>query len=340
MDYIAAMSSLSEPEISRSSAKIVAVPAPPVADIPISADARFASAGSFATPLIGEALGRHGLFHLDLEPAPPFMSAEEGRDFGYGKGSIRTGGIFTSRQLLQLAQRAILDTSPERGVWNTPSGRWLDGFRPTVEADEFGSPDEVLALRVSHHAAARQCFEQADVFIFLMGLSEAWEGTSDGLVYPHWPGTLNADFSPRAYRLRKFTVSEVVADLSEFILLVRTQNADLRVILCVPSWSLAVAPTHGQRLTATAQSEGLLNTAAETVAGQHSRVEVLHFDDVVSAEQLAEHIALAMQMRTRADAEPSLVSEVVTNDEVQGAPWHGWVPVDDLILAQMGTSLG
>jgi hypothetical protein len=67
---------------------------------------KIATAGSCFAQHIGRALRRAGRPAIDLEPPPRGLAPENWARFGYGVYSARYGNVYTSRQLLQLLQRA------------------------------------------------------------------------------------------------------------------------------------------------------------------------------------------------------------------------------------------
>lgn len=238
-----------------------------------AAGTRFASGGSGFAQYLGRELKQRGLPYIDAEPAPDFMSAEDAAAFGYGVYSARYGPINTSRQLLQLIQRAFFDAAPEDGVWKTPGGRWVDAFRLAIEKEGFGSPEEVLAMREAHFEAVRKLFLQTDVFLFTLGLTETWENISDGFVYPTLPGTTAGVFDPQKYRLRDLTTSDIVADIDEFIRLTRKFNPGLRIVLAV-SPALQTESVPGDDVTTESmRANAVLRAAATAIAGKHEMVD-------------------------------------------------------------------
>jgi hypothetical protein len=116
---------------------------------------RVATAGSCFAQHIGTALAARGARYMDAEPAPTGWSHEDARRHGFGIYSARYGNIYTSRQLLQLAQEALGRRMPQVRVWEK-GGRFFDALRPSV--DPAGHADEaaVLRLRENHLAAVRR----------------------------------------------------------------------------------------------------------------------------------------------------------------------------------------
>lgn len=59
----------------------------------------------------------------------------------------------------------------------------MDPLRPQIRLAGFGSVEEPLTDRKVHLAAVRRMFEECDVFIFTLGLTEAWRSTTNNAVF-------------------------------------------------------------------------------------------------------------------------------------------------------------
>ena len=230
---------------------------------------RVATAGSCFAQHISRALTELGFTHLVTEPPVSGSAADE------AAFSARFGNVYTARQLLQLFRRAYGVLEPDDVVWRRPDGRWLDAFRPRIPAEGFATPDALLDDQQRHLAAVREIFETCDVFVFTLGLTEAWVAKSDGLVVPLAPGVVGAPVGAAEYTFHNFTVAEVEADLLAFIDLLATVNAAARVILTVSPISLAATFEDRHVLVSTTYSKSVLRVAAEAVS--RARANVAYF---------------------------------------------------------------
>lgn len=138
-------------------------------------EARVASAGSCFAARVGERLRAVGLNYLMVEEAAEPLSA-------------RYGDIYTALQLAQLLDHALGRFEPLERAWLTPAGTFIDGFRPRAQSGGFAAVDALEADRRAHLAAVRRMFEELDVFIFTLGLTEAWTDVRDGAAFPSCPG--------------------------------------------------------------------------------------------------------------------------------------------------------
>ncbi len=103
----------------------------PVDDPPflINADTKVATAGSCFAQHIALSLKNTGLNYFVAEPPPSDLSLEEAADRRSGLFSARYGNIYTTRQLLQLYDRASGIFEPDDRTWICANGRYVDPFQ-------------------------------------------------------------------------------------------------------------------------------------------------------------------------------------------------------------------
>ena len=222
---------------------------------------RIASAGSCFAQHIGRHLRRSGAHYLDLEPRPDFVPAAEAVRFGYDTYSCRYGNIYTSRQLLQLAQEALAGRQPAEGVW-TRDGRHFDALRPSVDPVGHAAADDILDLRRHHIRRVAQMFRTLDVFVFTLGMTETWTSRLDGTAYPSAPGTTAGLYDPARHSFANLRYPEVRADLEAFIALLRRDNPGARLVLTVSPVPLKATASEDHVLVATARSKATLRAVA------------------------------------------------------------------------------
>ncbi len=254
--------------------RAIASPAPqdvdPVVSFPfaIAAEDRIVTAGSCFAQHIARHLGKRGFNHHITEPSHPLLDSETAALFQYGIYSARYGNIYSARQLLQLFQRAHGLFVPAEPAWEE-GGVFFDPFRPSIQPDGFASRAEFYLDLAQHFAAVRRAFAELDVFVFTLGLTEIWESTQDGAVYPVCPGVLHGRFDAARYRLRNLSVQENVDDLLAFLALLRGVNPGARMILTVSPVPLVATAEPQHVLAATTYSKSVLRVAAEIVARTH-----------------------------------------------------------------------
>ena len=234
----------------------------PVVNVPfgISRGDQVSTAGSCFAQHIARHLRDNGFGYFVPEDRPGLACSE---DENYGTFSARYGNVYTVRQLWQLFQRAYGLFVPADQAWRRADGRFVDPFRPRIQAGGFGTVEDLLAEREFHLSAVRRVFEECDLFIFTLGLTEGWVARGDGAVFPLAPGTVAADGDPEAYAFHNFTVAEMEADLGRFITALRNVNPNCRVLLTVSPVALVATYEDEHVLAATVYSKSALRVVAE-----------------------------------------------------------------------------
>jgi hypothetical protein len=243
---------------------------------------KIATAGSCFAQHIGRNLRQCGFDYLDYEPAPPGFPTAQKLDFGYEMYSARYGNVYTSRQLLQLLQRALGQFHPNETAWKKGEGV-VDPFRPTIEPEPFSSVAELDILRQHHLEAVADLFRDADIFVFTLGLTEMWETRSDGATFPLCPGTSGGSFDPAVYAFRNLTASEIRTDLREVITILRRINPKIRLFLTVSPVPLMATATQMQVAVATSYSKAVLRTVAGELYDTHKFIDYFPSYEIITA---------------------------------------------------------
>jgi len=246
---------------------------------------RIATGGSCFAQHIGKRMQKSGFAYLDAEPAPPLLPQAMHGEFGYGIYSARYGNLYTAAQLDQLFDRAFDTFAPADDIWET-RGRWYDAFRPNIEKDGFASREEVVAARDTHYAAVRTLFTEASIYVFTLGLTEAWVSKHDDAVYPTCPGTIAGTFDDARYAFRNFTAAEVVRDLTAFVGKVRAVNPAIRILLTVSPVALAATATRQHVLPATIYSKSVLRAAAGELSERHDFIDYFPSFEIISSHPM------------------------------------------------------
>lgn len=235
-------------------------------DYTISRQTPVLTAGSCFAERITSALAKTGYELVVTEPPHPALPAHISSHNGYGRYGARYGNIYTARQLLQLLERALGLFTPHEPPWRMRNGLWADPFRPTIQPGGFESVEELEADRTYHLAAVRSAFERAEVFIFTLGLTEAWQSLEDGAVFPVAPGVAAGRFDRKRHGFIEFSAEDVIRDLKAFLRLARHLKPGLRVILTVSPVPLAATAIPSRHvLSATTLSKSKLRIAAEEI---------------------------------------------------------------------------
>ncbi|GGH59963.1 GSCFA family protein [Frigidibacter albus] len=252
-----------------------------VPKVRIGLQTRIATAGSCFAQHIGRALRGAGVAVLDAEPAPLTLPEATARAFGYGLFSGRYGNIHTVRQLVQLLRDVQSGDVSEAFVWEK-DGRFYDALRPGVEPLGMDSPEEVLFLRRAHLAALGRMLAEAEVFVFTLGLTEAWIDEPTGRVFQTCPGVIAGQFDPTRHVFHTFTLPELRADLELAFGLLRSFRKRMRMILTVSPVPLTATAGGGHVLAATMHSKALLRVAAGEFADAHRGVDYFPSYEIVT----------------------------------------------------------
>lgn len=224
----------------------------------------FVTAGSCFAQHVARFLASSGRGCLMTERPHPLLGEELAREFGYGVYPARYGNIYTTRQLLQLWQRATGAFVPSEDCWEQ-DGAFYDPFRPIIQPGGFETQQELEQDRARHFEAIVEAFTRMDVFIFTMGLTECWTSAADGAVYPLCPGVAVGRFDPERHVLVNLTADEVASDMEAFIELLREVNPDVRIIMTVSPQPQTATAEERHVLVEAGYSKAKLRVAAERV---------------------------------------------------------------------------
>ena len=185
---------------------------------------------------------------------------------------VATMGPFLPATAISIRRPSFCSFSRRR---SDSASRWIAFSRSlTVDTlisivsrsmEGFSSPAEAAAERALHLAAVRKMFTECDVFVFTLGLTEAWRSLKDGSVVPVAPGVIGGSFDPAKYEFRNFTVDEVREDLEAFLSALRAINPGVKVLLTVSPVPLIATYENRHVLVSTTYSKAVLRVVAEQV---------------------------------------------------------------------------
>lgn len=246
---------------------------------------RIATAGSCFAQHIGRKVRENGFSFVNVEPAPRQLPQPLRARFGYGVYSARYGNIYTARQLLQLFQRADGTLQPTDDHW-VEDGRYFDPYRSIIEPDGFASLSELETIRSAHFRAVRSLLSSCDVFVFTLGLTEAWVNSADGAVYPVCPGTTHGTFDPARHSFVNFGFSQTCADMNEFIAYARAVNPGIKLLLTVSTVPLTATASGHHVLQASVASKSILRAVCSELCDQHEFVDYFPSYELVASHPM------------------------------------------------------
>jgi hypothetical protein len=251
----------------RAVANVAAPDLDPVVDVPfmIGAHDKVATSGSCFAQHIGRYMRESGLNYYVTETANPIASPEVAEKLGYGVFTARYGNIYTSRQLLQLLRRAYGRFTPKEDIWVESATKIIDPFRPNVQPEGFSSMLEYRTDRDNHLHHVREMFENLDVLVFTLGLTECWASREDGAVFPLCPGVLGGRFDKKRHEFVNLDVEDVVADMVAFVAELRAINPEARLILTVSPVPLIATAEPRHVLVSTVASKSVLRVACDKI---------------------------------------------------------------------------
>ncbi len=245
---------------------------------------KIVTAGSCFAQHVGRTLRQNGFNVVEKEPASEDPRKLTGREaaHGYGLYSARYGNLYTARQLHQILQEALGLITPADPVWES-KGRFYDSLRPNIEPDGFDSPDAVRKARKIHLQRVKEAFVEANVFVFTLGLTEAWIHRETGQIYATAPGTIAGSFDPKLHAFKNFRHHEIIEDLRATLALLKGINPGLRVLLTVSPVPLTATATGDHVLSATTYSKSVLRAVAGELRNDHPEIDYFPSFEIITS---------------------------------------------------------
>lgn len=238
----------------------------------VRAEDKVTTAGSCFAQHIARHLKSAGFNYFVAEDLNPLIPAHTARDYNYRTFSARYGNVYTARQLRQLLERAYGMFQPDDDVWPGRSGFLFDPFRPQIQPDGFRTEREYRLDRQKHFAAVRSIVEASDVFVFTLGLTEAWMNIRDGAVYPVCPGVAAGHFDPAVHEFVNFRMAEVLTDMRIALDFIRRRNPGIRFVLTVSPVALLATAEDRHVLTSTTYSKSVLRAVCGELEADYEDV--------------------------------------------------------------------
>lgn len=244
----------------------------------ISRDARVATAGSCFAQHISRAISKSGFNYFVVESA----SGPQDEGGGYGVFSARYGNVYTTVQLLQLFEEAFGTRKVDIAPWRRPDGRYIDPLRQQAEPRGFPCVAALQEDRQRHVAALRRMFLDADVFVFTLGLTEAWRLREDGTVVSAAPGVVGGRFDPELYEFVNFSLDDTSGALTAFLERLHAVNPACKVLLTVSPVPLIATYEDKSVLLSTTYSKSVLRVAAEMATRNFDWVDYFPSYEIIS----------------------------------------------------------
>ena len=239
----------------------------------LSKQTPIATAGSCFAQHIHKTLRSHNFNILEIEIPPQSLKQSEYEQNGYGMYSARYGNIYTVKQLSQLSKEA-LGTLDIFEAWEK-DGRYTDSQRPNINPSGYKTKEEVFRSRKKHLSCVLKMFEEMEVFIFTLGLTEAWMNFDKTIVYPTAPGVVSGEFDPRKFTWINSNFIDIVNDFKFFqeILYQIRGGRSYRLILTVSPIPLTATYSKKHILTANTYSKATLRSVAGYLSEMNDHID-------------------------------------------------------------------
>jgi len=243
------------------------------------------TAGSCFAQHVSRSLKEAGFTFLVTEQAHPMIPDGIARNFGYGVFTARYGNLYTARQLKQLLLRAFGRFEPAAEAWIGKGDRLVDPFRPQIHPNGYVSLEELRHDRQTHLGAVRQAVETLSVFVFTLGLTEAWADSRDGAVFPLAPGVAGGVYEASAVTYHNFSVAEVIEDVQWSIDFIRKKNPDAKFIFTVSPVPLNATYEDRHVVVASTYSKSVLRVAAEAVCAANPLCDYFPSYEIITSSR-------------------------------------------------------
>ncbi|MBD8621591.1 GSCFA domain-containing protein [Pseudomonas sp. CFBP 13727] len=247
----------------------------------IDKHSRVATAGSCFAQHISRTLSANG-FNYYVTETGSHLSAEESLQRNFGVFSARYANIYTSSQLLQLFEEAFGIFKPTESYWTRPDGKYVDPYRPQIEPQGFSSIQDLISSRKEHLDLVRTMFEQLDVFVFTLGLTETWRSKIDHSVFPIAPGVAGGRYDISKYEFLNIETSDVINDLEKFIIHLSAVNPNAKIILTVSPVPLVATYENRHVLTSNTYSKSALRSAADAIVRRHQHCDYFPSYEIIT----------------------------------------------------------
>lgn len=248
----------------------------------IGEEDKIVTAGSCFAQHLARALQQNGFNYYVPEDGSDLSDADR-KAKQYGLFSARFGNIYTPAHLRQLLEEAFGDRpAAHERFWERPDGRFVDPYRPNVEPEGYETPEDVAAARLPMLQAVRRMVLDGNIFVFTMGLTEAFRSQVDHRVFPIAPGVSGGAFDPEQHEFINFSVFEILDDMKAVLALIKRHNPQMHVILTVSPVPLIATYETRNVLVSTTYSKSALRVAAEELHKSYSNVQYFPSYEIIT----------------------------------------------------------
>ena len=252
----------------------------------ISHNDKICTAGSCFAQHITKRFKAYGFNVIDNEPPPNSLPESEQLKHGFSQYSCRYGNIYTVRQLLQLSREALGEFLPSDTVWSK-NNLFFDALRPNVFPGGIHSEKEVVYLRKLHLSKVKDALMSMDLLVFTLGLTEAWQHSQSGTVFPSCPGVIAGSYDDSKYSFVNFDYSSILEDFIAFLqLLQKYRENTFKVILTVSPVPLTATASSLHILPAAIYSKSVLRAVAGCLSSKFDYIDYFPSFEIVNNPML------------------------------------------------------
>lgn len=219
------------------------------------------SAGSCFAENIANELKRRNLKYLDYEKYNGTGICKE--EYGYNRFSARYGNIYTTIQLRELLEESLKIRDIDCIIWRDNNDQCFDALRPTIKLEFSKNEASILRSREAHLKAIYNLLHDCEVFIFTMGLTEYWQDVQTGRALPLAPGVRCGTYKPNMHQHKNQDYQDVYSNLMKALMLIKSVNQDIKIILSVSPNPLTASYQPGNVLINNTESKAKLLVAAK-----------------------------------------------------------------------------
>tara|TARA_R110001583_G_scaffold195529_1_gene375446 strand:+ start:1598 stop:2677 length:1080 start_codon:yes stop_codon:yes gene_type:complete len=247
----------------------------------ITSQSQIATFGSCFAQHISNALRCNGYNWVCTENLPVSVSDDLAKELGYRNFSCRTGNIYTTSMLNQWVDWSldIKDMPPE--IW-LYKGRYYDPIRPNIENVGFESLEECRAMREVTKLSFARCVKQADVFVFTLGLTEAWVNKDMGYEYPICPQALKMSPPECQSEFINYDYERVKANLVYALEKIRQVNPNIKILLTVSPVPLIATHLPSHVMVATSAAKSILRAVCDSVKETSNCIDYFPSYEIIS----------------------------------------------------------
>ena len=142
----------------------------------------------------------------------------------------------------------------------------------------------VATQRERHLAAVREVFSSADLFVFTLGLTEAWVHAETGTVYPTAPGTIAGSYDPAVHGFRNYGFREIYADFTAFRKLMMQHNRRMKFLITVSPVPLTATASGMHVEVATCYSKSVLRAVCGALVEAFPNVDYFPSYEIITSQ--------------------------------------------------------